>query len=135
MSPCLSLFYRCSQQGNQGEHHRLSKLFLQREKYNLFSLPKKIKFSQQSYKCFPILQYKFGVFVRLSGKICRIKRQVEVFKVCFGGTLFRIFSLFSPLFFCCFFTSKNRLFDMLEKIGVLLGQNGVLFYQKGVSRK
>ena len=30
---------------------------------------------------------------------------------------------------------KNRLFDMLEKIGVLLGQNGVLFYQKGVSRK
>ena len=34
-----------------------------------------------------------------------------------------------------FFTSKNRLFDMLEKFGVLLGQNGVLFYQKGVSRK
>ena len=28
---------------------------------------------------------------------------------------FRIFSLFLPLFFCCFFTSKNRLFDMLEK--------------------
>ena len=68
---------------------------------------KETKFSQQSYKCFPILQYKFGVFCSIKRKICRIKRRIEVFRVCLELRFFG--------FFRCFFTSKNRLFDMLEK--------------------
>ena len=81
-------------------------------------------------------------FCSIKREICRIKRRIEVFRVCLELRFFGFFRCLYPCFFAVFsprkidflICSKKSVF-FGEKFGVLLGQNGVLFYQKGVSRK